>query len=311
MIGRSGPLCACLLALVACQGDPPGGSQPAPDPSASVPSGRVLTLGDIDPDTPAFKVERIEPLAAHLAPRLAMVGVSEVRVRIAPSIDRMIELLASDEVDVYLDSLYPTLRVRQMSGSRVILRMWVGDQSEYHSMFVAREENSLAGLADLEGRVVAFEEPHSTSGFFLPALHLRRRGHGVERLASVDAPPPAGGAGYVFSGDAENTVEQVLRGRVDAGVISNEDYAALPEATRARLKVLGRTAAVPRRLVSVRRGLPENVTEALSAALLAVAEEGPVILDDAPRAWSWKFGALTPSAVATIEQLATLVGVPE
>jgi phosphonate transport system substrate-binding protein len=222
----------------------------------------------------------------------------------------MIEMLKSGEVDVYLDSLYPTLRVRQLSGSRVILTTWVRDQREYHSIFVVRRDGRVRKLSDLRGRVIAFEEAHSTSGFFLPALHLRRGGHGVEELASADAKPEAGAIGYVFSGDAENTVERVLRGSVDAGAISNEDYDALPEASRARLTVLDHTASIPRRLVSVRRGLPEAVTRALSAALLAMAEEEPVMLDDALRAWSWKFDPLTPDVMAGIEQLATFIVEP-
>ena len=312
MNGRAGPLCACLLTLAACRQESPAGSRIAPDPRASAAApGRVLTLGDIDPDTPALKLERIEPLARYLAPELAAVGVSDVRIRIAPSIDRMIELMNAGEVDVYLDSLYPTLQVRQRSGSRIILRTWVGDLPEYHSMFIARRDGGVRKLSDLTDRVIAFEEPHSTSGFFLPALHLRRGGHPVDELDSADARPEAGAIGYVFSGDAENTVERVLRGSVAAGAISNEDYDALSEAGRARLRVLSRTISIPRRLVSVRRGLPEAVTRALSVALVAVAEKEPVVLEDALRAWSWKCDPLTPDVVAAIEQLATSIVEPD
>ncbi len=99
----------------------------------------------------------------------------------------------------------------------------------------------------------------------------------------------------------------LLRGSVDAGAISNEDYDALSEASRARLTVLDHTASIPRRLVSVRRGLPEAVTRALSAALVAMADGDPVALDDAPRAWSWRFDPLTPDVAASIEQLATFI----
>ena len=54
------------------------------------------------------------------------------------------------------------------------------------------------------------------------------RGSGAERQR------PAGRAvGYLFSGDSENTVELVLRGRVDVGAISNEDLAIVAE-SRAR-----------------------------------------------------------------------------
>ena len=174
-------------------------------------------------------------------------------------------------------------------------------------MFLARRDGRVQKLSDLKDRVIAFEEPHSTSGFFLPALQLRRGGHVLEELGSVDAEPAAGAIGYVFSGDAENTVELVLRGSVVAGVISNQDYDALPEAGRSRLRVLELTKSIPRRLVSVRRDLPEAVAQALSVALVALAEREPVILDYAPRAWSWKFDPLTPEVVASIEHFATFI----
>ena len=54
---------------------------------------------------------------------------------------------------------------------------------------MALKDSGLNGVEDLVGKIVAFEEPHSTSGFVLPAGTLVQRGY---RLRELDAPAQGG-----------------------------------------------------------------------------------------------------------------------
>lgn len=304
-VSRSLLLVACVLALAACRPDPP---HRAPPPARTpLAPGRVLTLGDIDSETPAFKLERIEPLANHLEPVLDAAGIDDVRVVIARDIDEMAAFLEAGEVDVYFDSVYPTLAVGRRTPTRIVVRAWVRESFEYRGLLVARRSSGITELMHLAGRVIAFEEAHSTSGYFLPNIYLQQRGLTLQHPGTPRGPPAAGAVGYVFSGDAENTVELVIRGTVDAGAISDEDFDALPAEVRDELTVIGRTETVPRRLVSVRADLDADVVAALRKGLLAVAEDGPVTLEEGSRAWTWKFEEIGAEMRATIEGLAPLL----
>ena len=61
--------------------------------------------------------------------------------------------------------------------------------------------------------------------------------------------------GYFFSGGEENNIEMILRGRIAAGGVSNQDYDELPPDLKQKIISFDRTLTVPRQLVSVRPGL--------------------------------------------------------
>ena len=208
------------MVLIGC-----GATATAPAAVSTVPTSpevsQPITLGDIDPEDPTKKLKRFKPLADYLAQHLAEFGISRDQVVIARDIDEMARFLRDGTVDVLFDSAFPTLAVQELSGSQPILRRWKDSDPEYWSVYVAMRGDGVASVEDLTGKVIALEEPHSTSGFVLPAGTLIQRGF---RLREVDGPGARVGPdeiGYFFTFDEQDTIALMMRGLVAAGGISN------------------------------------------------------------------------------------------
>ena len=284
------------------------GCDRADDPPDAAPVQRPaghITLGDVDPDEPATRVRRIQPLANLLAGRLTDYGIGVGRVVVARDIGNMAGLLKEGKVDLYLDSPLPVLAANRESGSRSLLLRKAKGDAEYWAVFIARKDSGLQDIADLPGQVVVFQEPHSTSGFLLPAVHLMDAGLSLRGVARLDTDTPGNDVGCLFSGDEENTVEFIVSGRARVGVISNQDFRELPDALRDEMTVLGRTASVPRQLVAGRPGLDESLISAIERELLALtdADRERMAAEDAPRGWTWRFEPLSDTARATLAAL--------
>ena len=80
----------------------------------STPTETTLTIGDIDPDTPINRIRKIRPLADHLAKELGW-DKANVKVRIARNIDELVTMLHKGEVDLFIDSSYPSVLVANES----------------------------------------------------------------------------------------------------------------------------------------------------------------------------------------------------
>jgi phosphonate transport system substrate-binding protein len=121
--------------------------------------------------------------------------------------------------------------------------------------------------------MIAFEDPGSTSGYFLPKLLLFEKRFLVTQKPDRSAKILSGEIGYIFAGSEKDVVNLVREEKVAAGAISNDDYASLDETSKAGLTVLAESGSVPRHLVSVRRNLPEAVTKRLKEILLNMHQD--------------------------------------
>ena len=167
-------LSVLILAVVSCSENADNdGTLPTNVPQS--PEGQAIILGDIS-DDPAEVIDGTQPLALYLADQLGEFGITTGRVRIAKSIDEMAELLENGEVDLYFDSTYPATIISDTSGANIILRRWRFGVDEYHSVIFASKESGIESLEDLNGQMLAFDAPYSTSGYVLPAVHLTENG---------------------------------------------------------------------------------------------------------------------------------------
>jgi len=224
--------------------------------------------------------EHFRPLVEYAARKLAPTGEIKSIVKVAANTDQLIELVERAQVDFYLESPFPTYIINRTGTGRLLLRRWKGGMSEYRGVIFTSKASRITRLEDLRGKMIAFEDPGSTSGYFLPKLLLFEKRFRVVEKPDLSAKVLGGEIGYIFASSEKNVVKLVSEEKVAAGAISNEDYASLDETSKAGLSMLAESESVPRHLVSVRRNLPEAVLNRLKEILVSMHQddEGQKIL---------------------------------
>jgi phosphonate transport system substrate-binding protein len=277
-IRRLGAALAVLVAFGCGQqsGPPPAAIATAPP----APPG-VISFGSVSLN-PTREYEVVRPFADYLAANLHEVGIGRARVVVVGSLSQMVEELREGRVDLFIDSPFPVAFVWKHGSVTPLLRRWKRGSEAYRSVVFAREDSGIASVEDLPGRIIAFGEPFSTSGYLMPKAALSSAGLRLVNYEDPAASIPADHVGYIFSNDAENTMFWVLKNKVAAGAVNADYYLALAGDRRDELRVLHTTEAVPRNVVCVRDGLDPQVVGAIERALLEMhlSEDGQAALGD-------------------------------
>ena len=238
-----------------------------------------LVIGAIS-TKPTEEIRKFHPLAEHLARGLRDLGIDRGKVVVVPSVTELADLMKAGGVDLMFDSPYPSLAVSEISGSKVFLRRWKGGKSSYRSLILVRANSPVASATDLRGKVVAFEDRHSTSGYFLPAAALQGLGLTLREIPDARAGLKPGEVGYVFSENYANSLTWLLHGRTDAAGVGEHDYERFLERETAQLRVVLETPQVPRNLVSARADLAPALVARIRDLLIELRHtpEGKALL---------------------------------
>ena len=139
------------------------------------------------------------------------------------------------------------LQVQKLSGSRVVARRWKQNALNSWSIYVARRDSGIDNVDDCLGKVVAFEDPHSISGFLLPAGTLVDRVFQILEVSRPQEPVAPDEIGYFFTHEEENTFELMFRGEAAGGAVSNQDFLEftnLDKELKAQLMAVDHTVSV-------------------------------------------------------------------
>ena len=208
-------------------------------------------------------------MIARLRERLAPANVRVDDLVIARDLDDLSQRLARGDVDMVVETAFPTLvlkeRSRCLDPALVVVRR---GQREYRSVFFTRKEEPIRALADLRGRTLVLQALRSTSAFALPKAELERAGLAV--VPADESRAARGSVRYVLALSEINQAIWVLHDRGDAGAFNEGDWAALPEKIRSQLRVFHETRPLVRGLLSFRVGFDPKARRAAEAVLLAL-----------------------------------------
>jgi phosphonate transport system substrate-binding protein len=218
----------------------------------------------------------------YVASKISSASMIEGRVVVAATPSQLANLLREKKVDFYMDSPYPTYIINDVYGAgRLLLRRWKSGTAEYQSLIFTKRGSETKRLVDLRGKIIAFEDPGSTSGYFLPKLFLSRMGFKFSEKSGIEAQVHPGDVGYVFAYSQEKLIDLVLTKQVAAGAFSNDDYGALDEKKKSDITILAETERLPHHLLSIRTDMPPAFADRLEQILLSMHEdpEGRLILE--------------------------------
>jgi phosphonate transport system substrate-binding protein len=236
----------------------------------------TLVVGRVT-NNPRKDYPRFKAFADYLSARLGDQGITGSQVQFTNDNDTMVALLREGVVDLIPESVFPALTYVDKAGAKLILREWRDGVASYHSVIFARKDSGITALSDLLGKTIAFEDPGSTTAYFVPRAELRAAGLKLVELSGPDQKPPPDAVGYVFVGSENNIIVWVHRGLVDAGPFSNIDWDQgddAPPELRKDLTIFHRSAPLPRSVVVVRGDLPPGLERRIRQVLLS-AEQDP------------------------------------
>src|SRR5215475_8219684 len=231
---------------------------------------QTISLGTVS-EANEKEIERYyRDFIAYVARKLS----SEGRVIAASTPPELAKLLEQQKVDFYMESAYSTYIINDVEGAaKLLLRRWQRGKPEYQSLIFAKRNSGVSRLDDLRGKIIVFENPKSTSGYFLPKFFLLRNGFKLSEKSRLDAGVTPAEIGYIFALSQEKLVNLVLTNQAAAGAFSDDDSAKLDDKAKAEIGILAQTERLPRYLVSIRKDLAPAFADRLKTILIAMSED--------------------------------------
>lgn len=226
---------------------------------------RLLVFGRVQ-DNPVRAIKDRQGFVDYIAKKLAPLGITGGRILVVDKVGQLARAVREGKVDLFHDSVVPTMVLSRWSGSIPVLRQWKYEEADYYSVILARKDSGINSLSDLKGKVIAFDEPHSTSAHILPRMLLtEKKLKLVQVIAPGGAEPDA--VGFIHSSD-DNAPHLLVVGKVDAAATSHREFQVLRPEIRDRLKIIARTRSVPRQIISVRKDFDPKIVAALRKILI-------------------------------------------
>lgn len=177
----------------------------------------------------------------------------------------VVDLLVAGKIDCAWLCGYPYVRHRRHLRLAAV-PLWQGKPLYQSYLIVPAAEAAVRGFAELRGRVFAYSDPDSNSGFLYPQYALRNGGENPARYFSRT----------FFTWSHRNVVEAVSVGLADGGAVDGyvwEMLARIRPTLTAGTRVVERSPLLGFPPFVARADLPEAEFRAVRAALLGMASD--------------------------------------
>ena len=191
------------------------------------------------------------------------------KVAVPTSYASVIEAMGTKETDIAWLATFAYVLANQKFGAEVALTAVRKGLDKYKGQFIARTDSGINDLEDIDGKVIAYTDAASTSGFMYPSALLARKNIQPEK--------------YFFAGGHPQSILAVYDGKADVGCTfwAPEGEDGPRDARRAvietypdvmeKIKIVGFTDWIPNDTVTFRKDFPDNMKEEIVDALLEYA----------------------------------------
>lgn len=136
----------------------------------------------------------------------------------------------------------------------------------YRSYIIVRRDSPISSLADLRGRVFAFSDPDSNSGYLVPQAMLAQRGHTPQSFFRLS----------FFTYSHAETIEAVAEGLAEGGAVDSYIWEYLdknrPDLT-AGTRVIAHSETFGFPPVVARLGIAPQLRDSMSRTLIGMGED--------------------------------------
>ncbi|MBN9887322.1 phosphonate ABC transporter substrate-binding protein [Salipiger abyssi] len=234
---------------------------------------QVIKFGILSGENEKDRLMRNEPLRQYLESQLGV----KVEIFTAGNYDGVVQAMAADQIEIarFGSSSYAAAYTATEGGVRPILTTIKQDgNTGYNSIVVTRCDSGIKSLDDAKGKVHAFADPDSTSGYAVPFFNMKEK-LGIDPASYFAATP--------FSGSHEAGVQGVVNGTFDtASTYQNNEVDGIPQRMVSKgmiedgvICTIWESPEITVGPWTVRNNLPDAMVEELTEVLENFAENDP------------------------------------
>ncbi len=193
------------------------------------------------------------------------------KVAVPTSYAAVIEALGTYQADIAWLPTYAYVLAKQKYNAQVRLMTVRNGLNKYRGQFVVKNDAPIKALEDLNGKIIAYTDAASTSGYIYPSAVLKQK-----NIVPKD---------HIFAGGHPQAILAVYSGRADAACTywSPPDARGIPMDAREKLfsthpdifdkiRILDYTDWIPNDTVTFRDELPPELEDQVVASLYEFAQ---------------------------------------
>jgi len=215
---------------------------------------------------PSMEANKIVESAEAIADFLHKETGYEFKVAVPTSYAAVIEAMGSNECDIAFLATFAYIMAHEKYNADVRLTTIRNNLNQYRGQFIAKTDSNIKEIKDIQGKIIAYTDAASTSGYIYPSAILKK----------MNIKP----AKEIMSGGHPQSVLAVYEGTVDVACTywSPEENGIPQDARNAvlethpdvfqKVKTIGFTDWIPNDTVTFRNELPENMKQKIVDALL-------------------------------------------
>ncbi len=188
------------------------------------------------------------------------------KVAVPTSYAAVIEAIGAYQADIAWLPTFAYILAKEKYDSQVKFMTIRKGLNKYCGQFVARTDSGIETLEDIAGKVIAYTDAASTSGYIYPSAILQQKGIKPAK--------------YTFAGGHPQAITAVYNGTADVGCTywSPPDASGIPMDAREKLlqtypdvfqkiRIVALTDSIPNDTVTFRKKLPAEIEAKLTDAL--------------------------------------------
>jgi phosphonate transport system substrate-binding protein len=233
-------------------------------PSTNAQAQATLRVTTIPEEAATEQVRKFTPLANYLEKQLGM------KVQFTPVTDypAAVESLVNKKVELVWFGGLTFVQASIRSGGKVVPLAQREEDTKFQSVFIAKTNSGIKGLADMKGKQVSFGSQSSTSGHLMPRSILLQ--------AKID--PEKDFKRIAYSGAHDATIASVVSGKVDAAALDItvwKKFVTENKVNTQDVDVFFTTPPFFNYNWSVHADMPADLREKIKAALLGLNPANP------------------------------------